>query len=136
MIPELGQLALALAFCIAVLIAALGLAGANRSDWAGMLRSLDYAAHAVGRDAPEGERAARLAALAAWEDRARRAFVAGYRSALSASAVPLAPASEAALLRACAVFELQKACYELRYEMNNRPDWIAIPLAGIIRILD
>ena len=41
----------------------------------------------------------------------------------------------AAIIRACAVFELQKACYELRYEMNNRPDWIAIPLAGIARIL-
>ena len=105
-------------------------------DVAGMLRSLDYAAHAVGREAPEGERAARLAALTAWEDRARRAFLTGYRAAVTASAEPLVPAEEPALLRACAAFELEKACYELRYELNNRPDWVAIPLAGITRILD
>ena len=104
-------------------------------DVAGMLRSLDYAVHAVGREAPEGERAARLAALTAWEDRARRAFLTGYRAAVSASGVPLVPAAESALLRACAAFELEKACYELRYELNNRPDWVAIPLAGITRIL-
>jgi trehalose synthase-fused probable maltokinase len=104
-------------------------------DVAGMLRSLDYAAHAVGLEAPEGERTARLATLTVWEDRARRAFLAGYRGAVSASAVPLVPASESALLRASAAFELEKACYELRYELNNRPDWVAIPLAGITRIL-
>ncbi|HEY7041905.1 MAG TPA: hypothetical protein VID28_23745 [Methylomirabilota bacterium] len=104
-------------------------------DVAGMLRSLDYAAHAVGLEAPEGERGARLEALTAWEERARRAFLAGYQAAVSASAVPLVPASEPALLRACAAFELEKACYELRYELNNRPDWVAIPLAGITRIL-
>jgi trehalose synthase-fused probable maltokinase len=104
-------------------------------DVAGMLRSLDYAAHAVGLEASAGERAARLEALTAWEDRARRAFLAGYRAAVSASATPLVPASEPALLRACAAFELEKACYELRYELNNRPDWVAIPLAGITRIL-
>jgi trehalose synthase-fused probable maltokinase len=104
-------------------------------DVAGMLRSLDYAAHAVGLEAPEGARAARLEALTAWEERARRAFLAGYRAVVSAAAVPLAPASEPALLRACAAFELEKACYELRYELNNRPDWVAIPLAGITRIL-
>jgi predicted trehalose synthase len=37
--------------------------------------------------------------------------------------------------RVCAAFELEKACYELRYELNNRPDWISIPLAGISRLL-
>ena len=35
-----------------------------------------------------------------------------------------------------AVFELEKAVYELRYELNNRPDWVAIPVAGILRLLD
>jgi predicted trehalose synthase len=35
-----------------------------------------------------------------------------------------------------AVFELEKAVYELRYELNNRPDWVAIPVAGIVRLLD
>jgi predicted trehalose synthase len=34
------------------------------------------------------------------------------------------------------VFELEKAVYELRYELNNRPDWIGIPAAGIARLLE
>jgi predicted trehalose synthase len=34
------------------------------------------------------------------------------------------------------VFELEKAVYELRYELNNRPDWVSIPVAGIVRMLE
>jgi trehalose synthase-fused probable maltokinase len=103
-------------------------------DVAGMLRSLDYAAHAVAF-AATAERARALAALTAWEQRARRAFLGGYRAAAARSPVALLPTAETDLVAACAAFELEKACYELRYEMNNRPDWIAIPLAGITRIL-
>jgi len=104
-------------------------------DVAGLLRSLDYAAHAVAFGRPETERAATLDALTAWEAVARRAFVHGYRAAVALSPVPLAPRWEEDFTRACAAFELEKACYELRYEMNNRPDWVAIPLAGITRVL-
>ena len=35
-----------------------------------------------------------------------------------------------------AIFELEKAVYELRYELNNRPEWAAIPVAGIARLLE
>jgi maltose alpha-D-glucosyltransferase/alpha-amylase len=104
-------------------------------DVAGMLRSLDYATHAVAFGRPETERAAALGALGAWEGQARRAFLAAYHAAAVSSRVTLVPATLAALERACAPFELQKACYELRYERDNRPDWIAIPRAGINRIL-
>jgi len=104
-------------------------------DVAGMLRSLDYAAHAVAFGRPEPDRTDALAALTAWEARARRAFLDGYRAAAAESPIPLVPPAEAALLEACAAFELEKACYELRYELNNRPDWASIPLAGITRIL-
>ncbi|HEY4909979.1 MAG TPA: hypothetical protein VIJ73_10785, partial [Methylomirabilota bacterium] len=76
-----------------------------------------------------------LAMLTAWEAEARRAFLDGYRGAATASPAALIPRSEEDLLAACAAFELEKACYELRYERNNRPDWVAIPLAGIRRIL-
>jgi len=34
------------------------------------------------------------------------------------------------------VFELEKAVYELRYELNNRPEWVKIPVAGIVRMLE
>jgi len=104
-------------------------------DVAGMLRSLDYAAHAVAFEVPGAERAAVLTALRAWEAGARRAFLEGYRSTAGASPAALIPPSEDALIEACAAFELEKACYELRYERDNRPDWVAIPLAGIRRIL-
>jgi predicted trehalose synthase len=100
-----------------------------------MLRSLDYAAHAVAFRRPEDERAAALAALTAWEARARDAFLAGYLRSVTESAVPLVPATGEALRAACAPFELQKAVYELRYELDNRPDWVAIPQAGVRRIL-
>jgi maltose alpha-D-glucosyltransferase / alpha-amylase len=104
-------------------------------DVAGMLRSLDYAAHAAALRRPEPERAGVLAALTAWEAAARRAFLEGYHAAAVTSAAPLVPADPASLPRACAPFELQKACYELRYELDNRPDWVPIPLAGIRRII-
>jgi maltose alpha-D-glucosyltransferase/alpha-amylase len=100
-----------------------------------MLRSLDYAAHAVAFGRPEAERAAALAALTAWEAQAREAFLGGYLHSVAESPVPLAPATAEALRSACGPFELQKAAYELRYELDNRPDWVAIPLAGISRIL-
>jgi maltose alpha-D-glucosyltransferase/alpha-amylase len=104
-------------------------------DVAGMLRSLDYAAHAVAFGLPAAEREPALVGLTAWETLARRAFLQGYRSIAGASPVALIPPSEAALIEACAAFELEKACYELRYERDNRPDWVAIPLAGVRRIL-
>ena len=104
-------------------------------DVAGMLRSLDYAAHAVAFGRPEAERAAALAALTAWEAQARAAFLGGYLRSVAESPAPLAPATAEALRSACGPFELQKAAYELRYELDNRPDWVAIPLAGISRIL-
>ena len=66
-------------------------------DVAGMLRSLDYAAHAVAFHRPEGERAAALAALTAWEAQARDAFLAGYLRSATESPVPLVPATVEAL---------------------------------------
>ena len=94
-------------------------------DVAGMLRSFAYAAEA-GRDrgapGPPG-----------WERDARAAFLAGYESAIDESLLPAAGEARTALLAAC---ELEKALYELRYELDNRPDWVHVPVAGILRLLD
>ena len=94
-------------------------------DVAGMLRSFSYAASAAlllrGIEPPEG-----------WEARARREFLLGYRSTIDPTLVP----SGATLDKLLAVFELEKAVYELRYELNHRPDWLRIPVAGILRMLD
>ena len=94
-------------------------------DVAGMVRSFAYAASAAkllrGIDPP-----------VAWEERARAEFLEGYRKTIDQNLVP-SGASMDKLLR---VFELEKAVYELRYELNNRPDWVKIPVAGIARMLE
>ena len=105
-------------------------------DVAGMLRSFDYVAHAALAARPEAGRARLRPALEAWKQLATRAFLSGYLMAAGKSPERLLPRSPEVLRRACAAFELEKACYELRYELNNRPDWISIPLAGISRLLE
>jgi trehalose synthase-fused probable maltokinase len=95
-------------------------------DVAGMLRSFAYAASAVepmrGGAAPTG-----------WEERARAEFLDGYMSSVDPMLVPPGPEAFEKLL---SVFELEKAVYELRYELAMRPDWLPIPVAGILRILE
>ncbi|HET7874454.1 MAG TPA: hypothetical protein VFN71_02935 [Methylomirabilota bacterium] len=105
-------------------------------DVAGMLRSFDYAAHATLFARPPAARERLRPWLEEWERLASRAFTDGYVTAAGKSPVRLLPPFAEGLRRACAAFELEKACYELRYEFNHRPDWISIPLAGISRILD
>jgi maltokinase len=48
----------------------------------------------------------------------------------------LLPPGDGPTRQLLAVFELEKAVYELRYELNNRPDWVPIPVAGVLRLLD
>jgi maltokinase len=95
-------------------------------DVAGMLRSFAYAASASeltsGAVPPEG-----------WEDRAREEFLAGYWETVEPTIVPPGQDGRQKLL---AVFELEKAVYELRYELNNRPEWVRIPVAGVQRLLE
>ena len=94
-------------------------------DVAGMLRSFAYAASAspLLRDVETPD---------AWEERARAEFLDGYRKTVEQHLVPSGTAMDK-LLR---VFELEKAVYELRYELNNRPEWVKIPVAGIVRMLE
>ena len=84
------------------------------------------------RPRPSGSSAA-ASAPAGWEQRAREEFLDGYFGTVERS---LVPPSEEARTRLLAVFELEKAVYELRYELNNRPDWVGIPVAGILRLLE
>ena len=48
----------------------------------------------------------------------------------------LMPSGEAAIANLLSIYELEKAIYELRYELDNRPDWTPIPVAGIARLLE
>ena len=90
-------------------------------DVAGMLRSFTYAASVAG--VPHR----------GVEEHARAEFLDGYMPAVHASG--LLPPREATdrLLR---IFELEKAVYELRYELTHRPDWVPVPVAGITRLLE
>jgi trehalose synthase-fused probable maltokinase len=95
-------------------------------DVAGMMRSFAYVASASeilrGVVPPED-----------WEARARETFLDGYVESVDAS---LMPAGRQGIEQLLSVFELEKAVYELRYELNNRPDWVRIPVAGILRLLE
>jgi maltose alpha-D-glucosyltransferase/alpha-amylase len=105
-------------------------------DVAGMLRSFNYAANSALTQATAGK-AASVGLLEPfiidWEQRARTAFLAGYREAVrTCPAYPQDPQAAASLLQ---LFELEKAFYELRYELNNRPDWVHVPLGGLTALL-
>jgi trehalose synthase-fused probable maltokinase len=84
-------------------------------DVAGMLRSLDYAARTSqrGRSGLDAD---------AWLRDARAAFRDGYGR--------IEPADEPLL----DAFELEKACYEVRYEASNRPEWLWLPLSAVERL--
>jgi len=95
-------------------------------DVASMLRSFAYVTSAVeilrGRAAPPE-----------FEYRARKRFLAEYFAQLDAT---LLPPGEVAIANVLSIYELEKAIYELQYELNHRPDCVAIPVAGIRRLLE
>jgi trehalose synthase-fused probable maltokinase len=95
-------------------------------DVAGMLRSLAYATSAtkIMRGIP---------APAQFEEQARAVFLENYFATVDQG---LLPAGDAAIQNVLAIFELEKAIYELQYELDNRPDWLPIPVAGIARLLE
>jgi len=110
-------------------------------DVAGLLRSFDYAAAAAGaeREGVQGLPSDRAAALLEnFRQRAGDSFLAAYREAHAQAPRPwVAAEAEGALLD---LFLLEKAAYEICYEVANRPGWIHIPLRGLdelaARVLD
>jgi maltose alpha-D-glucosyltransferase/alpha-amylase len=106
-------------------------------DVAGMLRSFSYAAHAaLARHSHRGpEQSSALAAWGTLWDRSVSAeFLRGYRETMGHSDV-LLPTGEKAQTLLQALL-LEKAAYELAYELNNRPTWVHIPIAGLRELLD
>jgi len=97
-------------------------------DVAGMLRSFDYAARQTTVGLPDGPEADAVRAAAdAWASASRAAFCEGYAEVTGSD-----PRSRGPLLDA---LELDKALYEVVYEVRNRPDWVAVPLAAVDRVL-
>jgi maltose alpha-D-glucosyltransferase/alpha-amylase len=102
-------------------------------DVAGMLRSFDYARHTalhqVAQSVTDIERLAPAARL--WERSVRAAFLGTYREVVLAGGLYADAAAFDDAMPLLDLFELEKALYELRYEIDNRPDWVGVPLAGI-----
>jgi maltose alpha-D-glucosyltransferase / alpha-amylase len=100
-------------------------------DVAGMLRSFSYVEHSalrsVAHDEVEYSKLARL--VHHWAMQVREAFLASYDEEARRSGLYTALTPGRGLL---GMFELEKALYELRYELNNRPTWAGIPLQGIL----
>ena len=91
-------------------------------DVAGMLRSFAYAAL--------GERAARRRPAGAGRLGGARARAVPRRLPAGGRPPPAAGRRARRSSQLLALFELEKALYELRYELDNRPDWVAVPVAG------
>ncbi|MBN9463401.1 MAG: maltose alpha-D-glucosyltransferase [Burkholderiales bacterium] len=100
-------------------------------DVAGMLRSFDYVRwSALEKAAHGGEEARRFETpVAQWLAGTREAFLAGYGRATAGAGLFASLEAARPLL---ALLELEKAMYELRYEIANRPAWVAVPLHGIL----
>ena len=109
--------------------------GSVLRDVAGMLRSFNYARHQALAHAIT-ERPDALASLAEpavlWERAASEAFLDAYRDAAKGRGSFGAWEDARELIE---LFTLEKAFYELAYEVDHRPDWVHVPLAGIHDLL-
>ena len=105
-------------------------------DVASMLRSYQYTTQMALRTALEGgvEEQDHAETLSDWADALARwlgaGFLRGYLGAVEDT--PIVPADHAHLRRLLDTLVLDKAAYELGYELNNRPDWVDIPLRGLL----
>jgi maltose alpha-D-glucosyltransferase / alpha-amylase len=106
-------------------------------DVAGMMRSFSYASHAAlyawsqsrPHDFGRLEPWARV-----WAHWASTAFLEAWKEA--AGTASFVPKDRAAFERVLRAFLLEKACYEIQYELNNRPEWVRIPLVGVLALAE
>jgi maltose alpha-D-glucosyltransferase/alpha-amylase len=106
-------------------------------DVAGLIRSIDYstisAYERAVRTVPD-EHGRLFQALESWREASEAAFLAAYREALANPY--LWPEEKGDADRLLRFFLLEKAIYEIDYELNNRPAWLHVPLSGVRRILE
>jgi maltose alpha-D-glucosyltransferase/alpha-amylase len=108
-------------------------------DVAGMLRSFSYAVQSALRERrdrglPEEshERAREWGRF--WQTHVSAIFLSSYLEAMRRAGLLTAPPDELELL--LSVYVLEKAVYELGYELNHRPDWLHVPLQGILELVE
>jgi len=106
-------------------------------DVTGMLRSFDYAAATAvrsvhGTDHSDEAQQARQDICQIYREQAERAFLQAYR--MASPDLPHAWAMPDGEQAALALFSIEKAAYEVRYEASYRPDWLDVPLAGLVAL--
>jgi trehalose synthase-fused probable maltokinase len=107
-------------------------------DVASMVRSFSYVVAARTRAIPaelsDQVRYGMSARLQRWERQIAQTFLESYFAAVQE--LPSLPADQPAADRLLDYFLLEKALYEINYELGNRPDWLAIPLQGALSLLE
>jgi trehalose synthase-fused probable maltokinase len=98
-------------------------------DVMGMARSFDYAPAAALRERPRPDREA-WAAL--WTRQVTDAYLRGYRETVQDGSFLPPAEDDQRVLRT--FYQLEKVIYEVGYEANNRPDWVEIPLRGLLSL--
>ncbi|HEY3594586.1 MAG TPA: putative maltokinase, partial [Polyangiaceae bacterium] len=102
-------------------------------DVMGMARSFDYAPEAVLRESSfAGARGDRQPLARQWTADATRGYLRGYLQ--TAGRAPFVPQDRRQLANLLTFYQLEKVIYEIGYEVNNRPDWVEIPLRGLAGI--
>jgi maltose alpha-D-glucosyltransferase/alpha-amylase len=105
-----------------------------------LTRSFDYACYSAVADQISGmvlkpDEYARLHAwIQFWSGWSSAAFLKSYLAVAAGQPFVPRPIENAQLL--LDVYLLEKVLYELRYELNNRPSWVRIPLHGILELLE
>jgi trehalose synthase-fused probable maltokinase len=105
-------------------------------DVAGLLRSLDYSTMAFGQQSQESEKLNSQAsrALFVWRDQSTDCFLSAYQETMGSSELwPDEAEDTKAMLN---FFLLEKALYEVEYELSYRPAWVSVPLRGVLRVLE
>jgi maltose alpha-D-glucosyltransferase/alpha-amylase len=106
-------------------------------DVAGMLRSFAYAAATAASDAAvKAPRGVVEIRAGRWQRDVRKAFMSGYLSTEPSAGARFLPVQRQSIAALSTLFEIEKVFYELKYELNNRPDWVWIPLRGIARLTE
>jgi maltose alpha-D-glucosyltransferase/alpha-amylase len=105
-------------------------------DVAGLIRSIDYAISAAidrAADLSPEDASVLTPIMQAWGERLTAAFWDSYRE--TPADVALWPAKDEQTRQLLDLFLLEKALYEIEYELTNRPAWLHIPLEATLRIL-
>lgn len=104
--------------------------GSPLRDVMGMVRSFDYAPEAALRAGHGG--AGQGGRARAWTRDVTASYLDAYLQ--TTTGAPFIPRDRAQLGRMLAYYELEKVVYEVEYELNNRPDWLDIPLRGLLAV--